>query len=176
MAVAPSTHSELPWQSDRWCARRVQGMESELKGSVRLLFQPAEEGGAGGAHMVKEGALEGVSAAFGMHVLPTLPSGQVSSRSGTIMAGSSVFEARILGQGGHAAMPHLTLDPVVAAASGGAARGLAGGGRWRLERGMCVAGCVCVCTWQCVCVCARPPTGVVCVCQCLSVLCVGGEG
>ncbi|KAL4436591.1 hypothetical protein ABPG75_003730 [Micractinium tetrahymenae] len=99
-------------------ARLLKGMEAQLKGTVRLLFQPAEEGGAGGDLMVKEGALEGVKAAFGMHVWPTLPSGTVASRAGTIMAGATQFQATMRGRGGHAAMPHLTSDPVVAAAAG----------------------------------------------------------
>lgn len=53
-----------------------------------------------------------------MHVWPTLPSGTVASRAGTIMAGAIQFEATVRGRGGHAAMPHLTADPVVAAAAG----------------------------------------------------------
>lgn len=65
----------------------------------------------------RAGALEGVGAAFGMHVWPTLPSGSVRSRAGTIMAGAIQFEAVFKGRGGHAAIPHLTRDPVVAAAA-----------------------------------------------------------
>ncbi|PSC67739.1 IAA-amino acid hydrolase ILR1-like 3 [Micractinium conductrix] len=98
-------------------AKLLKGMEAQLKGTVRLLFQPAEEGGAGGDLMVKEGALEGVKAAFGMHVWPMLPSGVVASRAGTIMSGAIQFEATLRGRGGHAAMPHLTADPVVASAA-----------------------------------------------------------
>ncbi|KAL4444571.1 hypothetical protein ABPG77_002388 [Micractinium sp. CCAP 211/92] len=99
-------------------ARLLKGMEARLKGTVRLLFQPAEEGGAGGDLMVKEGALESVKAAFGMHVWPMLPTATVASRPGTILAGAIQFEATVRGRGGHAAMPHLTVDPVVAAAAG----------------------------------------------------------
>lgn len=65
----------------------------------------------------RPGALEGAKAAFGMHVWPTLPSGSVRSRAGTIMAGAVQFDALIKGRGGHAAMPHLTRDPVVAASA-----------------------------------------------------------
>lgn len=54
---------------------------------------------------------------FGMHLWPMLPSGQVASRAGTIMAGAIQFDITIRGRGGHAAMPHLTADPVVAAAA-----------------------------------------------------------
>ncbi|KAI7846414.1 hypothetical protein COHA_000124 [Chlorella ohadii] len=98
-------------------ARLLKGMEKELKGTVRLLFQPAEEGGAGGDLLVKEGALDGVKAAFGMHVWPTLPSGSVRSRAGTIMAGTIQFDVTVRGRGGHAAMPHLTKDAVLAGAA-----------------------------------------------------------
>jgi IAA-amino acid hydrolase len=98
-------------------AQILKSKEASLKGTVRLLFQPAEEGGAGGDLMVKEGALKGVSAAFGLHVAPFLKSKTVATRKGTIMAGSAQFEVTIKGRGGHAAMPHLTTDPVVAAAA-----------------------------------------------------------
>jgi metal-dependent amidase/aminoacylase/carboxypeptidase family protein len=88
-----------------------------LQGTVRLLFQPAEEGGAGGDLMVKEGALSGVKAAFGMHVWPGLPSGMVASRPGTILAGAIQFQVAVRGRGGHAAIPNVAVDPVVAAAA-----------------------------------------------------------
>jgi IAA-amino acid hydrolase len=98
-------------------ARILKTTEGSLPGTVKLVFQPAEEGGAGGDVMVKEGALDGVSAAFGLHVWPALPTGVVGTRPGVIMAGSIEFKVKIRGAGGHAAMPHLTTDPVVAAAS-----------------------------------------------------------
>lgn len=98
-------------------ARLLKDKEASLPGSVKLLFQPAEEGGAGGDLMVKEGALAGVKAAFGLHLWPALPTGTVGTRPGTILAGSLVFKAKITGAGGHGAMPHLTKDPVVATAS-----------------------------------------------------------
>lgn len=98
-------------------ARLLKEQEGKLKGTVKLLFQPAEEGGAGGDLMVKEGLLQGVKAAFGFHVWPLLPSGQIGSRPGTFFAGTSQVEVTIMGEGGHGAMPHLTKDPVVAAAA-----------------------------------------------------------
>eukprot|EP00197_Chlamydomonas_leiostraca_P009534 CAMPEP_0202861742 /NCGR_PEP_ID=MMETSP1391-20130828/3038_1 /ASSEMBLY_ACC=CAM_ASM_000867 /TAXON_ID=1034604 /ORGANISM="Chlamydomonas leiostraca, Strain SAG 11-49" /LENGTH=420 /DNA_ID=CAMNT_0049541175 /DNA_START=19 /DNA_END=1281 /DNA_ORIENTATION=- len=97
-------------------AKLLKGVEPELKGTVRLVFQPNEEFGAGGEHVVKEGALEGVEAVFGMHVMPHIPSGQVGTRAGTIMAGALSFHIIIQGRGGHAAIPHLNVDPIVAAA------------------------------------------------------------
>eukprot|EP00586_Coscinodiscus_wailesii_P010903 CAMPEP_0172515672 /NCGR_PEP_ID=MMETSP1066-20121228/269783_1 /TAXON_ID=671091 /ORGANISM="Coscinodiscus wailesii, Strain CCMP2513" /LENGTH=520 /DNA_ID=CAMNT_0013296809 /DNA_START=129 /DNA_END=1691 /DNA_ORIENTATION=- len=98
----------------------LKGMEQSLKGTVRIMFQPAEEGGAGAKRMVEEGVIDQVpkaELAFGMHVWPMLPSGTIASRSGTIMGAAETFEIVINGKGGHAAMPHLTIDPVVAAAS-----------------------------------------------------------
>jgi uncharacterized Fe-S center protein len=70
-------------------AKLLKQREAELQGTVLLVFQPAEEGGAGADVMVKEGAIAGASAMFGMHVVPFIPSGQVGLRSGTIMAGVS---------------------------------------------------------------------------------------
>ena len=98
-------------------AKLLKQREHDLKGTVKLLFQPAEEGGAGGDIMVKEGALEGVDAAFGLHLWPTIPSGLVGTRAGTLMAGAIQFKVKIAGVGGHGAMPHQTTDPVIAAAS-----------------------------------------------------------
>ncbi|GBF94731.1 IAA-amino acid hydrolase-like [Raphidocelis subcapitata] len=98
-------------------AKLLKAREAQLKGTVLLVFQPAEEGGAGGDLMIKEGAIEGASAAFGLHVMPNVPSGSVALRRGTIMAGALSFEITVRGRGGHAALPHLNVDPVVAAAS-----------------------------------------------------------
>mmetsp|Transcript_15365 Transcript_15365/g.23165 ORF Transcript_15365/g.23165 Transcript_15365/m.23165 type:complete len:511 (-) Transcript_15365:171-1703(-) len=98
----------------------LKKMEGSLKGTVRLMFQPAEEGGAGGKRMVEEGVVSNepkAELAFGMHVWPGLPTGTIASRPGTLMAAAETFEIFIAGKGGHAAMPHLTIDPIVAAAS-----------------------------------------------------------
>ena len=62
------------------------------------------------------GATKGVEAMFGMHVWPTLPTGLLASREGALMAASLIFEVTVKGRGGHAAMPHLTRDPIVAMA------------------------------------------------------------
>ncbi|PKU64707.1 IAA-amino acid hydrolase ILR1-like 7 [Dendrobium catenatum] len=96
-------------------AKLLQSHKNDLKGSVRLLFQPAEEGYAGAYHVLQEGVLEDVEAIFGMHVDPAIPTGTVSSRPGTILAASARFLATIKGKGGHAAAPHTTIDPVIAA-------------------------------------------------------------
>jgi hippurate hydrolase len=84
-------------------------------GSVAVIFQPAEEGGGGGNEMVKDGMMDRFSIAkvFGMHNMPGLPVGQFATRPGAIMAATAEFTIRINGRGGHAAMPHGTIDPVV---------------------------------------------------------------
>lgn len=68
-------------------AKLLKAREAQLQGSVLLVFQPAEEGGAGADVMIREGAVDDAHAVFGMHVMPTLPTGQVALRAGTIMAG-----------------------------------------------------------------------------------------
>ena len=74
-------------QSWRGCscaaaAKFLKAHEEELQGTVKLLFQPAEEGGAGAKLMLDQGALQGVSAVFGLHVWPTAPSGHILTRVG----------------------------------------------------------------------------------------------
>jgi IAA-amino acid hydrolase len=99
-------------------ARLLKQHEPELHGTVRLLFQPAEEGGAGGNRMCLEGALEDppVERIFGLHVWPFLPVGSIGSRPGTFLATTGALEIRITGKGGHGAMPHFAIDPVTTAA------------------------------------------------------------
>ncbi|RWX70290.1 amidohydrolase [Mesorhizobium sp. M4B.F.Ca.ET.089.01.1.1] len=84
-------------------------------GSVAVIFQPAEEGGGGGNEMVKDGMMErfGISKVFGMHNMPGLPVGQFAIRPGPIMAATAEFTITVKGRGGHAAMPHGTIDPIV---------------------------------------------------------------
>jgi len=88
-------------------------------GTVKLVFQPAEEGGAGAAALVDAGAVAGVRALFALHVMPyaALPTGTLASRAGTIMAASTAWQVRFEGRGGHAALAHQNVDPVVAAAT-----------------------------------------------------------
>lgn len=85
-------------------------------GSVALIFQPAEEGGAGGKAMIRDGLLErfGIARVFGMHNMPGIPVGHFAIRPGPIMAATAEFTVTIEGKGGHAAMPHTTIDPIVA--------------------------------------------------------------
>lgn len=97
--------------------REVAG---SLSGTVKLLFQPAEEGGAGGLAMVEAGVLQAkpqIARIFALHVWPGLASGTIAGREGTIMAAAGFFHARLSGHGGHAAMPHTTTDPLVCLAT-----------------------------------------------------------
>ncbi|OQU88773.1 hypothetical protein SORBI_3002G093300 [Sorghum bicolor] len=98
-------------------ARILQDRKNDLKGTVKLIFQPAEEGQGGAYYVLQEGVLDDVSAIFGLHVDPALPVGVVSSRPGPFAATSGRFLATVTGKGGHAAMPHDSIDPVVAAAT-----------------------------------------------------------
>jgi len=92
-------------------------IRDELKGPVKFIFQPAEEGGAGGKRMCEEGALEGpdVDAIFGFHGWPALPQGEVGVHPGAFLASSDTFDITIEGTGAHAAFPHLGVDPIVVA-------------------------------------------------------------
>lgn len=83
---------------------------------LRVLYQPAEEGGGGALRCLKEGVLDGVDHAFGLHVWNELPVGTVAVTGGGIMAGVIDFKIRITGQGGHGGLPHRAVDPVVASA------------------------------------------------------------
>ena len=87
-------------------------------GTVHFMFQPAEENEGGAKLMIEEGVLDRypVQAVFGMHNWPELPVGQFAIQPGPMMAAFDIFEVEINGRGAHAAMPHLGVDPIVAAA------------------------------------------------------------
>ena len=87
-------------------------------GTVRFVFQPAEEGAAGARVMIEEGLFERfpVDAIFGMHNWPGVPVGRFAMRVGPIMASLDTFDIRVEGKGAHGALPHLGVDPIVAAA------------------------------------------------------------
>jgi len=99
-------------------ALTLANMKNKFDGTVRFLFQPAEEEGTiGGAKpMIDEGALEGVDFVIGQHVWPGLPQGTVGYRTGPFFAGTDSFQLRVEGKGGHAAMPNNTIDPIVISA------------------------------------------------------------
>ncbi|BFT74218.1 amidohydrolase [Paenibacillus sp. P36] len=90
--------------------------EHELAGSVRLVFQPAEEKAAGAQKVIRAGALKGVRAIYGMHNKPDLPVGTIGIRPGALMAAADGFLVELEGVGSHAAVPEASVDPVVAAA------------------------------------------------------------
>lgn len=91
----------------------LKSIEQELKGTIRLLFQPAEEQADGAKAVIEAGALEGASAIFGMHNKPDLPLGTVGVCTGPLMASVDHFRIEVRGKGGHAAIPNNTIDPIV---------------------------------------------------------------
>jgi hippurate hydrolase len=91
-------------------------LRERLNGTVKFVFQPAEEGQAGGRAMVEEGVAEGVGSIFALHLWPGLPFGTAATKAGPIMAAADAFEMTVRGSGGHGAMPHLTADAVAIAA------------------------------------------------------------
>jgi IAA-amino acid hydrolase len=99
-------------------ARLLKAREAQLAGVVKLIFQPAEEGGAGADRMCDEGALQApdVEQIFGLHVWPGLTTGTVAGNAGVILGAMCSFEIVVRGKGGHGALPHTTADPVPCAA------------------------------------------------------------
>ena len=101
-------------------ATLLQRHRDEWPGSVKLVFQPAEEGMNGAEVMVKEGALEDYGprpdVAFGLHVWNGSPLGRAGLTAGPMMAASDGWALTVRGRGGHGALPHQTADPIVAAA------------------------------------------------------------
>lgn len=94
-------------------------IRDEIPGTVRFLFQPAEESGlkSGAATMVDEGALDGVGSVGGLHVWSKAPTGEVLYRSGPMMAAADGWYLTIKGRGGHGSSPEMTIDPTITAAN-----------------------------------------------------------
>ncbi|MCC0078432.1 MAG: amidohydrolase [Rhodobacter sp.] len=86
-------------------------------GTVVLAFQPAEEGGAGGKAMVDDGMMDrwGVDEVYGLHNMPGLPTGSFAIREGALLASADEFIITVTGRGGHAAVPHMTVDTTLVA-------------------------------------------------------------
>jgi amidohydrolase len=99
-------------------AARYLAETRNFTGTAVVIFQPAEEGGAGGKAMVDDGLMErfGIGEVYGMHNFPGLPVGQFSIRPGAIMAAADYVQIDIEGKGGHAARPHLAVDSVLVGA------------------------------------------------------------
>ncbi len=92
---------------------------NELSGSVKFVFQPAEEGDGGAMEMIKDGVLHALAprpdVALGLHIVNQLPSGLVTAGEGPVMAAAEFFRCTITGRGGHGATPHQTVDAIVVA-------------------------------------------------------------
>ncbi len=99
-------------------ARVLSERRAELGGRVAFVFQPAEEGSGGAKAMLDDGLIArfGIERAYGIHIVTMLPSGQIGLRSGPLMASVDSFDLVVDGMGGHGAMPHRAVDPVVVAA------------------------------------------------------------
>lgn len=96
----------------------LQELRAEIAGNIKLLFQPAEEDSGGALPMIEAGVMADppVDAAFGCHLWGSLAEGFVEFKKGALMASPDSFEITLKGRGGHAAMPHLAVDPVIMAA------------------------------------------------------------
>src|SRR6266480_183522 len=99
-------------------AARYLAETRNFAGTAVVIFQPAEEGGAGGKAMVQDGLMErfGIEQVFGMHNYPGLPLGEFAIRPGPLMAAADRLTIEIEGKGGHAARPHLSVDTVLVGA------------------------------------------------------------
>ena len=87
-------------------------IRDQLKGTIKFLFQPAEEGPGGARPMIEEGVMDNptVDYSVGCHLWPVIEEGTIGVKAGPLMAAMDRFDLRIIGQGGHGAMPHLCLD------------------------------------------------------------------
>ena len=99
-------------------ARVLAARRETFAGRILFMFQPGEEGHHGAREMIAEGLLDDPApdAAFALHIWPNLPGGAVACRAGAMLASTDTLNARIIGKGGHAAMPHDAIDPVPVAA------------------------------------------------------------
>jgi amidohydrolase len=90
----------------------LKRIKDRLSGNIKFLFQPAEEGPGGAKPMIEEGVMESprVDYAVGCHVWPNLPEGEIGVKEGPLMAAMDRFDLKIIGKGGHGAMPHLCVD------------------------------------------------------------------
>ena len=98
-------------------ARLLCQHQASIKGEVQFMFQPGEEGHHGARFMLDDGLIDPLpDAAFALHIMPNAPHGVLAGRAGPLMAAADQFDILVKGQGGHASMPHDTLDPIPVAA------------------------------------------------------------
>jgi amidohydrolase len=99
-------------------ARVLTERRAELSGRIAFVFQPAEEGEGGAKAMLDDGLIArfAIERAYGLHIVTMLPSGQLGLRPGPLMASVDAFDLVVDGVGGHGAMPHRSVDPIVVAA------------------------------------------------------------
>ena len=137
-ALPQSEMTQIPWQSQNpgvmhacghdvhtsalagaamvLCRKKQKG---ELKATIDLVFQPAEEGTTGARMLIDAGLFDVIhpDVCFGMHNWPSVQTGRVVCREGALMAAKRNFDVKIFGEGGHGSMPHLNTDPIVCAAA-----------------------------------------------------------
>ena len=95
---------------------QLANQQGALPGSIRFLFQPAEETAQGAGWMIRDGAMTGVSAILGLHAFPTIPGGSIGIRYGALTAAADDLELIITGESGHGARPHEAIDAIWIAA------------------------------------------------------------
>lgn len=131
-ALPMEEQNDIPWKSQNPGAAHTCGHDghtaallgaavllndnrASFSGSVRLIFQPAEESVGGASIMIREGELDGVDLAAGIHFWPALESGKIACEYGAAMAGCEHFLIRFFGKGGHISVPHLANNPILSA-------------------------------------------------------------
>ena len=96
-------------------AKALTQKDNQFNGTVRFIFQPAEEGEGGARYMIEDGCLEGIDEIYGIHVWNYQPVGEVGVKDGPVLAAADMFDIKIKGIGGHGAAPQGTVDSVVVA-------------------------------------------------------------
>ena len=109
-ACGHDTHSAMLASA----ARVLAGRRDSFDGTILFMFQPGEEGHHGARVMIKEGLLDDPTpdAAFALHIFPNVPGGIIACRDGALLAATDTLRATVTGKGGHAAMPHDSIDPL----------------------------------------------------------------